>query len=320
MSFFVDLLALAYLTICGVSGFRKGFLLSILAIVSVVCSYICSYLFGGYVGGFIENQYGMSNIASTVIGSMIVFIFISILFGCVKGFLALRKKKKEKEEGKGIALWSRCVGAGIKLLVGVIFVSVMLWGYNLLCISPIKKIVPSIDNSIASSVGKRLVAQGSYTIVNEIVPDKEKAVKIAYLISNPKESHDKATAIVEHPKFRTLINDPNFANDLLTGDVSVIENNSSFSDVINDNELMKNIKSLDIAPNINLEEYKDKFSKKMGEIGQKLKKLMDDPKISKHIKSLKDEGMLKAEKLTELIKDVRFGQIIDKVFTSDNKE
>ncbi len=78
---------------------------------------------------------------------------------------------------------------------------------------------------------------------------------------------------------------------------------------------MNKVKSLDIASDMNIDEYKEKFSQKIADAGTKLKELMNKPEVRKNIDELKQEGMLKSEKLTELIKDSRFTKILDQVFT-----
>jgi uncharacterized membrane protein required for colicin V production len=314
-SFIIDIVVLTYLGYCAFTGFKDGFLLSALALAGMICSYIGAYLLGPAVGDIIHDQYDSPRIISMVIGSMIVFFIVSFIFSSTRGYFLSKNKKNEKKSGKKLSTTSRISGATIKFSVALIMASVAVWGYNLLRVSPMKDLVPPIKGSISAKVSRWVVFQGAYMIINELVPEKSKALQIANLISRPETSLNNVNNIAKNPKMREMFADKSFMDDLLSGDSDKILANEKFTAVMDDDELMEQVRTLDASGSVDNEEYKKQFAHKMATMGAKIKIFIDDPEIKENIESLKADDLLKAENVRKLITDSRFMKIADKFMT-----
>lgn len=321
-SFIIDLIVFIYLGYSAFTGFKHGFLLSALALAGMLCSYLGAYLMGPMVGNLICDQYGSPRIISMVIGSMIVFFIIGLIFNAIRNYIirknkktVKRKKRKERKERKKLSLTSKISGATIKFGVAFIMASLGVWGYSLLRVSPMKKLVPPINSSISAKVSRWVVAQGAYMIINELVPEKKQALQIANLVSRPESSLNSVNNIIKNPKIGEMLADESFINDLLSGDSDKILANEKFTAVMDDEALMEQVKILDASSVTDSDEYKKQFAQKIANVGTKIKIFINDPEVKKNIESLKADNLLEAKNVKELITDSRFMELADKFIT-----
>lgn len=318
-SFIIDIIVLIYLGYSVVTGVKSGFLLSLITLAGIVCSYLGAYFLGPAVGSIIHDQYSSPKIISMVIGSMIVFFIIALIFSSAKNYLILKNKKTVKQKNKNtnknknkLSITSRISGATIKFCVALIMVSVAIWGYSLLRVSPMKSLVPSVNASIALRMSRSIINQGAYMVISRLVPEKEQALRIANLISRPEKSLNNVNNVVKNPKMREMFADESFMDDLLSGDRDKILANDKFAAVMEDEELMEQVKNLDASESADRDEYKKQFAQKMASMGAKIKIFIDDPEVKKNIESLKADDLLKSENARELITDRRFLDLADK--------
>jgi uncharacterized membrane protein YeaQ/YmgE (transglycosylase-associated protein family) len=312
-SFIIDIGVLIYLGYNAFDGYKNGFLLSLITLTGIVCSYLGAYTLGPVMGNIIHNQYDSSKLISMVIGSMIVFFIIALLFNSAKNYLILKDKKNVKQKKpKKISTSSRLAGATIKLSVALIMASVAIWSYSLLRVSPIKSMIPAIDASISLNVSRSIINQAAYMIVSKIIPEKDQARRIANLISRPEKSLNNVNNVVNNPKMREMFADQSFRDDLLSGDQDKILANEKFSAVLEDKALMEQVKSLDATSTTDSDEYKKQFAAKMATMGSKIKVFIDDPEVKENIKSLKADGLLKSNNIKALLTDSRFMNLADK--------
>ena len=312
-SFIIDIGVLIYLGYSAFTGYKNGFLLSLITLAGIICSYLGAYMLGPVVGNIIHDQYNSPKLIAMVIGSMIVFFIIALLFSSAKNYLTLKDKKKVKQKKqKPISISSRLAGATIKLSVALIMASVAVWSYSLLRVSPIKSMIPPINASIALNVSRSIINQGAYIIIGKFIPEKDQARRIANLISRPEKSLNNVNKVVNNPKMREMLADQSFMDDLLSGDQDKILANEKFSAVLEDEALMEQVKSLDATSSTDNDEYKKQFAAKMATMGGKIKVFIDDPKVKENIESLKADGLLKSENIQALLTDSRFMNLADK--------
>jgi hypothetical protein len=286
----------------------------------MLCSYFFAYLLGPGVGNIINNQFGSPKIISMVIGSMIVFFIVSLIFGSVRSIIASKNKKTVKKDKKKLSTTSRLSGATIKLAIALIMASIAVWGYSLLRVSPVKELAPPIDNSVVLKISRSIIKQGAYIVISKLIPERSKALQMATMISRPEESLNNVNNIAKNPKIREMIADQAFMDDFLSGDSSKILENEKFTAVMNDDELMEQVKSLDTSGDMDSDEYKKQFAQKMAKMGSNIKKFSEDPEIKENIKSLKEDGLLKKENVQKLITDRRFMILVDKFMTENKTE
>ncbi len=325
--FIIDVIVLIYIGYSAFSGFKAGFLLSLLTLAGIACSYIGAYLLGPAVGSVISDQFSSSKLLGMVIGSMIVFFAIALTVNAIKNGVRFKNKKKVRQrqkdtdngkknvKKKGLAIISKISGAIIKTTIAVIMASVALWGYALLRVSPMKDLVPPITGSVSANVSRWVIAQGSYTIISGLVPDKAQALQIANLISRPEASLNKVNNIVKSPVMREMFADESFREDLLSGDRDKILANEKFAAFMNDETWMEEVRTLDVSGDVGSEEYKKQFAQKMATMGAKVKIFIDDPEVKKNIESLKADGLLESENIQKLLSDRRFMDLADKFIT-----
>ena len=318
-SFIIDLIVFVYLGYSAFTGFKHGFLLSALALAGMLCSYLGAYLMGPMVGDFICDQYGSPRIISMVIGSMIVFFIIGLIFNMARNYIRFKNKKavKQKDRKIQLSMTSRISGATIKFCVAFIMASLGVWGYSLLRVSPMKTLVPPINSSISAKVSRWVVAQGAYMIINELVPEKKQALQIANLVSRPEASLNSVNNIIKNPKIGEMLADESFINDLLSGDSDKILANEKFTAVMDDEALMEQVKNLDASSVTDSDEYKKQFAQKIANVGTKIKIFINDPEVKKNIESLKADNLLEAKNIKELMTDSRFMELADKFITKE---
>ncbi len=97
MNNIIDILALIMLVFYAISGFRKGALLAICSMFGIIFAYLGSYLLGPLVGNILISNYSFHKIFAMILGSMIVFFSVTMIFSFIRMFI---KNKIEKEEKK----------------------------------------------------------------------------------------------------------------------------------------------------------------------------------------------------------------------------
>jgi len=316
MSLFVDVIAFLLLAYNAFSGYKKGTLISLLSILSIISSYIASYYFGPVLGTFIQNKYEIINVISMTIGSIIVFIIVGIVFGFIINLIRRRQHKKQSE-GNDLSLISRFTGAGISVFVSFIFISLLLWGYNLFKVGVVKNQIPSINNSFISDVTKPFVQNVSYFVLNSVIKDDEKSAQIAYLMANPEETAEVTKKIIKTEVFQNLYNSEDFYNSIKSGEEEQILANQEFQHFLNDEEIISYLEELGLE---NDEDYKNILAKEFAKFGGKINDFENDPEVKENIESLRNEGLTKKENLMNLIKDKRFLKLLNKFLKGENSD
>ncbi len=319
MSFIVDIIAFILLVCNAISGFRKGTLISLLSMLGIIVSYISAYFAGPILGELIQKKYDIVSILSVSIGSIIIFMCVSFIFSIIIHQIKKRQYKK-REQGEDISLISRFTGAAICSFVAFVFIIMLVWGYSLLRVGTMKSHIPSIKNSFIAEASKPVVEHGSYFVFKEVIEDDAQAAQIAYLVGHPEESSEAFNNIVKNPKFTNLYQSETFYDAIKSGDNEIILQNEKFQEFLNDLEIVENLQSLAICDKELDMQYKEKLSKQLAGIGNKIKELENNPEVRQSIQELKDEGLIQKDKLTELIKDQRFLKLFDHFNIQENKQ
>ncbi len=308
----IDFLALIMLIFYAISGFRKGALLAICSMFGIIFAYLGAYLLGPVVGDILISNFSFHKIFAMILGSMIVFFSVTMIFSFIKTII---KNKINKNEEKGIkrSLVSRIAGAMLSSIVGFILISLFVWGYSLARVTVAKEKIPSIHDSITATFTKPVVEETAYMVIDAFTEEGFDARPVAKLISSPGESLKDVQSIVQNEKFQAIMKNEDFMNAFISGDKNQITEDSSFNDLFEDEELRKAMQEIGFLDNdVDIETAKNNLADKMAKMGIKVKDYKDDPEIKGLINELKEDGLLEANKFKELLFDDRFKNLTKK--------
>ncbi|MBT8042479.1 MAG: CvpA family protein [Pontiella sp.] len=295
----IDILVIAVLLFCLYTGWRKGFLLSLLGVVRFVLAYGLAYVAGRYIGGWLAEIAHRPRIVTIPVLAGFTFVIITFIFHVVMTHIRDERRDRQKQEGFTLPWYSSMGGSGINFCVAVLSLVFLFWLGDLLAVGINGRSMPGANRSAFGRFARRAV----YEIVNLAVSRngrESQAAATARVISNPARGMQHLENVVASDSMQQLASDPQFVDDLLSGDPVRIEQNASLQRLFNDRATLVELRELGVVwENDN-----------KAELCGRLARFGSNEEIQTSIDRLKAKNLLSADRITDLIRDPDFDVII----------
>lgn len=295
----IDILAAIVLLFFFLSGWHKGFLLSLLGVVRVVLAYGAAYFAGRYLGFWLGEAIHRPRIVTIPAVAGLTFVFITFIFHVIMSNIRATHREKEEKEDFRHSILSCLGGSAINLVAGILSLVLLFWMGDLFMVGTTGTAIPGADKAYFSRFTRRTIYETSC----RIIPGKENQSQvsaIAHMISNPAKGMKALETVVRADSIQQLANDEQLAGDLLSGDAERIEQNASIQQLFSDRATLEELRDLGVLSG---HETKSGLCEKLAAIGR-------NEKIRTSIENLKARQMLSADKITLLIRDPDFDIIV----------
>ena len=295
----IDNLALIVLLFFFLSGWHKGFLLSLMGVARVVLAYGASYFSGRYLGFWLGEATHRPRLVTIPVVAGLTFVLITFTFHVVMHEIHARHKEKERKDNFQRPLFSCFLGGAINLAAGTLSLVLLFWLGDIFMVGVVGSPIPGSDEAIFSRFARRSI----YEAAHFIIPEKDNPQQVeamARMISNPAQGMGHLEKVLAADSMQQLATDPQLAADFLSGDAERIQQNASIQQLFNDRATLDELRDLGVLSG---NETKTGLCNKMAKFGQ-------NENIRASIENLKDRELLEPGKITLLLRDPDFDIII----------
>ena len=298
----IDFTAALLMLFFFMTGWRKGWLLSILGVVRVILAYSAAYFAGRYLGYWLGGALYRPRIVMIPVVAGLTFVLITAIFHFKMCSIRDRRRVKEIEEEYRIPWLSRLLGGTINLTAGLLSLVFLFWLGDLFMTGVAGRPIPGTEQSVFGRFSRRAAYECVYFSLSKEGRESQ-AAAMARVISHPAKGMMHLEQVLAADSVQQLLTDRDFAKDVLSGDPERIQQNASL------NRLFEDRSTLDELQELGLVSYKETKSG----LCEKLSRFGRNPEIQISIENLKTKGLLRTDKIPELIRDPDFDVIVSEV-------
>jgi hypothetical protein len=302
MHIVIDILAAIVLLFFLLSGWHKGFLLSLLGVVRVILAYGVAFFAGRYIGFWLGEIAHRPRIVTIPVIAGVTFILITFIFHVIMTNLRDEHKEKEEKEDYKHPWYSSLGGSVINGSVGLFSLIFLFWLGDVFMVGATGHSIPGAEDSLFGDFSRRAV----YETVNVVVSRdgrESQAAATARVISNPAKGMSHLENLMASDAVQQLVTDKQFAQDLLSGDPDRLEQNTKLQALFADQDTLNELKELGILAG----------NEKKSVLYQNLSAFGSNEKIQASLQSLQERDLLSTDKITLLIRDPEFDVIIGEI-------
>ena len=302
MHIVIDILAAIILIFFLLAGWQKGFLLSLLGVVRVILAYGISYFTGRYIGFWLGEIAHRPRIVTIPVVAGLTFVIITFFFHVVMTNIRDEHREKEEQENYSHPWYSSLGGSVINITVGLFSLIFLFWLGDIFLVGTTGRSIPGASKSKFGGFARRSV----YETVNKVVArdgKESQAAATARVISDPAQGMQHLEDIIAADSVQQLINNKQFAEDLLSGDAARLEQNAALQGLFSDKNTLDEFKALGVLGG----------NEKKSVLCKRLSKFGSNEKIQGSLQSLQEKKLLSTDKITLLIRDPDFDIIIAEV-------
>jgi len=295
----IDSLAAIVLLFFFLSGWHKGFLLSLLGVARVVLAYGVSCFSGRYLGFWLGEATHRPRLVTIPVVAGLTFVLIAFAFHVVMYEIRAHHQEKERKHDFHRPFLSCFSGGAINLAAGTLTLVLLFWLGDLFMVGLTSVPIPGADRSNFGRFSRRMV----YKVAYFAIPKKGNETQVdamARMISNPAQGMGHLEKVIEAGSVQQLATDPQLAEDLLSGDADRIQQNAAIQRLFNDRATLDELRELGVLSG---NETKSGLCEKMAAFGR-------NEKIQASIESLRERQLLDTGKITLLIRDPEFDTIL----------
>jgi hypothetical protein len=302
MHIVIDLLAALILLFFLLSGWRKGFLLSLLGVLRVILAYGIAYFAGRYVGSWLGEVAHRPRIVTIPVIAGLSFIIITFIFHIMMSNIRDAQKEKEEKEDYKHPWYSALGGSVINFGIGLFSLIFLFWLGDVFLVGATGNPLPGAANSKFAGFARRAVYETVYVLISRDGRESNAAAS-ARVISNPAQGMLHLENVMEAPTIQELVRDRQFRDDLFSGDPERLENNASLQALFNDPDTLNELKEIGV---FNGREKKSVLYENLAAFG-------NNETIQTSLQSLQEKKLLSTDKILLLIRDPDFDIIIGEV-------
>lgn len=299
MHIVIDILAGITLLLFLLSGWHKGFLLSLLGIVRVIVAYGLAYLGGRYLGFWLGEIIHRPRIVTIPMVAGLTFVIVTFIFHVIMTNMRHQHHEKMEKEDFFHPWYSSLSGSAINVAIGTFSLIFLFWLGNLFMVGVSGISIPGSRQSRFSQFSQRTVYETTYRAISRKGCESQ-AAAMAHVISNPSEGLQHLEKVLKADSIQQLFSDQQFAQNILSGDPNRIEQDASLQQLFNDRATLEELKKLGILSGT---EQKSTLCEKLSYFGSN-----ENIRIS--IQNLKAKQLLSTDKILDLIRDPDFDVII----------
>ena len=302
MHIVIDILAAIILLFFFLSGWHKGFLLSLLGVVRVVLAYGVAYFAGRYLGFWLGEVANRPRIVMIPVIAGLTFVIITFVFHVMMSNIRARHRDKEETEDFQHPWYSRLGGSAINLTAGLFSLIFLFWLGDLFTVGVSGQSIPGADQAAFGKLARRSVYETTYLLIPKDGNESQVAAA-ARVISNPAKGVEHLKTVLASKSMQQLMGDRQFAKDLMSGDPDRIERNASIQQLFDDRATIEELRELGIFSG----------KEKKSELCERLSRFGSNENIRASLENLKDKDLLNTGEILLLIRDPDFDIIVAEV-------
>lgn len=302
MHIVIDILAAFLLLFFFMTGWRKGWLLSMLGVVRVILAYSAAYFAGRYLGYWLGGALYRPRIVMIPVTAGLTFTVITFIFHIKMWSIRERYRKRTIEEEYRMPWQSSLIGGSINLAAGLLSLVFLFWLGDLFMTGVAGRSIPGADRSAFGRFSRRTAYECIYFSISKDGRESQ-AAAMARVISNPAKGLSHLERVLDADSVQQILIDRQFAEDLLSGDPERIEQNASLQQLFNDHDTLDGFRELGL---VSSRETKSGLCKKLSRFGNNVN-------IQISIENLKTKHLLRTDKILLLIRDPDFDVIVAEV-------
>jgi len=198
----IDLACLAVLALSAYLGWRRGLLLSALALASVLLGYLCAYLFFRPLGNLVGRIFSLQPLLAYPLGGLVAFLLAALVLSTARVLLRRRRRAAVARGGR-LLLPGRVAGATISVGYAAGLLILALWG-----LSWGQSLFPARAPDVRSSVAGRLAAPLPALLARHMVAGVNAPpvlVGVAdRLVRDPRQTMRGLSTVLRDPRVRAL--------------------------------------------------------------------------------------------------------------------
>ena len=299
MHYVIDLLAIVCILYFAGRGWRKGAVLASLGIIRVVLSCVAAYFVGRYLGPWLGQTLNRPRIVMMPVSAGLAFVLVTFGFHLLMWKIREGYRRKAEKEEFQLPLYQNLGGSAVNMASGLFTLIILFWLLDLVVTGLSGHGIPGADQSVFGRFAHRAAYEGIYRATARKGRESQ-AAAMARVISDPAKGLQHLEMILSAESVKKLLNDPQFAKDMLSGDPERIENNASLQQFFQDRATLEEMKDMGIFSG---KEKKSVLCQHLARFGQN-----ENIKIS--IQNLKARDLLRTDKIPQLIRDPDFDVIV----------
>jgi len=302
MDIAIDIIASIILLFFFLTGWRNGFLISLLGAMRVIIAYGASYYAGRYVGFWLGEIANRPRIVTIPVVAGLTFVVIAFIFHItISNIRAKHQHLKEKDDFR-LSGFSHLSGSAINLTAGLLSIILLFWLGDLFLVGVTNHPIPGADQSYFGQFTRRTVYEITYLMIPKDENESQVAAT-ARVISDPAKGVSHLKTAIGANSMQQLMHDRSFAEALMSGDPNRIGQNDSLKQLFNDHETLVELRQLGVFSG---KEKKSELCEKLSHFGR-------NENIRASLQNLKDKDLLNKEDILLLIRDPDFDAIIAEV-------
>jgi len=310
----IDAIALVILLITWIRGIRRGLLRSLIDVLRIVAAYWAAWRYARPVGVFLSAHISMTGVVATVVGGVVVFLGVQIVFTMIESLLGRMSRDRGRRR---VSPPSRFLGGLIGLATGAVTVVALCWLYGAARTSAWGERLPSGETSRALKLSKDILSRGAYAALRGRMDNPERARRIAAMVSDPELTTVRLRTVVQDPQVTDLVTDSAFGQALRAGDSSRIIDNPKLDALLADEATMTQLANLGLVPaDWRSPEFRASLGSQLAGVGQHMNDILEDSATKTTIVELQREGLWQPDRIPQLVTDGRFLALVDRVMDS----
>jgi hypothetical protein len=302
MHLVVDILAGLVLLFFILSGWHRGFILSVLGIVRVVLSYSLAYVSGRYFGPWLGEIANRPKFVTIPVCAIMAFALVTFVFHIVMHEIRDRHEEKVKKENHQRPILSCLSGSIINLGAGALTLILLLWLADLFLVGMTGRPIPGSADAYATRYTRTAVFETVRYMVFK-GENAQQATALAQVISEPAKGLGHLENVLAAESVQQLFTDQQLADDLMSGEAERIEQNGTFQQFFNDLATRDELQEMGLLTGYETEKG---VSETLARFGQ-------NERIQASIQSLKTKQLLSTDKIPLLIRDPDFDTIVSEL-------
>ena len=311
----IDVACFLILVLSILNGVMRGALRLIWSIICLAIAYVAAYALANRVGAVLHERLVDWEFFATILGGLIVFwavlLLLELFAFVVKRLSAVRR---DGSPTRGLSGLNRVCGGVIGSILGLLFVVVLCWSYQLILGTDWGAALPTGHRSISIRFSESVIRHGSQIVLERTLDEPETAERVARLISAPQKTTVALKEVASSPSIQQLAQSASFQEDLLSGEKERILANDEFIRVVEDQDLLAHLARAGILEELEIgSESREEIADELAKVGDRVSELLDDPLAQTDIDGLRADGLLELDRVFELMLDGRFQRLLNRV-------
>jgi hypothetical protein len=301
----IDLGCLVLIALHGLLGWRRGLLLSLLALGGVAAGYVAAYLLYAPLGRALGPALGLQPLLAYPVGGLVAFVGTSLLLGIVRFVLRRRERSRNRAGRVAGALIGVAHGAAICLLVTWALLALQ-------ALAPGR--APDARGSIAGRIAAPLWSALARRVAGRASGSDAVAEAAGRFARDPLQSSNHLGAVLGHERVQQLLSDRRALRELArSGDAGAEARRATVRKLAADRELVQAAHRAGLlrvpADGLTAEEKERQLAQQLAPVARAIVTLRKDPEVRRLLADRELVERISRRDLLALANDPRFNQL-----------